>query len=373
MITIPTTATTERLLSAEGGPRVSLYMPTHRAGAEIWQDPIRFKNLIRHALEQLRALEESGVTQSQTQELTKRLDLLQQDRSFWQHQGDGLAIFCAADTWEVFRLPSPLPEISIVGTRFHLKPLLMAMAEEQTFHVLALSQNEVRLFAGSASGLHEWGLDIDVDSISPPEMRKSLRGQATTAGARVTHAPEWDMKGQLTDYCRKVDRIIAPHVKPHEPVVLAAVDYLAAIYREVSTVPHLAEHSIGGNPETTDIDHLHAAAMPIARKFFEGTREALASHYFERQREGKALQEPAAAVEAARQGRLDTVFVPIGVHVWGHIDPSGGVVLSGRQGPQDEDLLNRVLIDTWKAGGRVFAMPPDKIPGGGTMAATTRY
>ncbi|MEQ1948932.1 MAG: hypothetical protein ABL995_17205 [Bryobacteraceae bacterium] len=373
MITTPTTATAERLLSADGGPRISLYMPTHRAGADIWQDPIRCKNLIRQAHEQLQALETEGASRSQADELMNRLDELQQDRLFWQHQGDGLAVFCAADTWEVFRLPNTLPEISIVGPRFHLKPLLMAMAEEQPFHVLALSQNAVKLFMGSASGLHEVDLALDIDVISPPEMRKSLRGQATTAGARVTHALERDQKGQLADYCRKVDRVIAPHVKAHEPVVLAAVDYLGAIYREVSTLPNLAHDTIGGNPETTHVDQLHAAALPIARRLFDGARTEFENRYFDRQREGKALDEPAAAVQAARQGRVETVFVPIGVHVWGHINSSGDVVLSDRQGPQDEDLLNRVLIDTWKTGGRVFAVAPNTIPGGRMLAATTRF
>ena len=36
------------LIEREGGPCVSLFMPTHRAGAETQQDPIRFRNLLRN-------------------------------------------------------------------------------------------------------------------------------------------------------------------------------------------------------------------------------------------------------------------------------------------------------------------------------------
>lgn len=373
MITFPTTETAERLLSADGGPRISLYMPTHRAGADIWQDPIRCKNLIRQAQEQLRILEAEGVSRSQAEALTNRLDELQQDRLFWQHQGDGLAVFCAADTWEVFRLPNTLPELCIVGSRFHLKPLLMARAGDQTFHVLALSQNSVKLYSGSASGLHEMDLALEVSAISPPESRKSLRGQATTAGARVTHAMEWDQKSLLAEYCRKIDHAIAPRLGAHEPLILAAVDYLATIYREVSRTPNIAEQCLSGNPETTPIEQMHQEALPIARRFHERARSVFEERFLERQHEGKTVNDALEAVRAARCGRLDTVFVPIGVHVWGHFSSSGDVILSDRHGPQDEDLLNRVLIDTWKSGGRVFAVPPNMVPGGRIVAATTRF
>ena len=43
----------EPLLEANEEWLVSLYMPTHRGGAEIEQDPIRWKNLLRTAEERL--------------------------------------------------------------------------------------------------------------------------------------------------------------------------------------------------------------------------------------------------------------------------------------------------------------------------------
>ena len=37
------------LLADTGRLRVSMFLPTHRAGAEIQQDPIRLKNLLKQA------------------------------------------------------------------------------------------------------------------------------------------------------------------------------------------------------------------------------------------------------------------------------------------------------------------------------------
>jgi hypothetical protein len=55
-------------LGRHSGWCVSLFMPTHRAGREMEQDPIRFKNLRREAEESLTA---KGLRSSEVQELLK--------------------------------------------------------------------------------------------------------------------------------------------------------------------------------------------------------------------------------------------------------------------------------------------------------------
>jgi len=47
---------------------VSLYMPTHRAGRETEQDPIRYKDLLREAEERLMA---NGLRSPEVQEMLK--------------------------------------------------------------------------------------------------------------------------------------------------------------------------------------------------------------------------------------------------------------------------------------------------------------
>ena len=46
----------ERLALQGVGPSVSLFLPTHRGGAEVQQAPIRLKNLLREATEALRPM-----------------------------------------------------------------------------------------------------------------------------------------------------------------------------------------------------------------------------------------------------------------------------------------------------------------------------
>ncbi len=111
------------LINQHQGLCVSIYMPTYQAGTEIQQNPIRFKNLIKQAGNQL---EEQGVRHTDALALLQPvIDLDKED--FWQHQNEGLAIFLADGELYYYRLPLQVDERVVVGDRFHIKPLLPAM------------------------------------------------------------------------------------------------------------------------------------------------------------------------------------------------------------------------------------------------------
>ena len=78
------------LIEASESPCVSLFLPTHRAGPEIQQDPIRLKNLLRQAEEGLAA---RGLRDREIRDLLAPAEQLLPERPFWQNQSDGLALF----------------------------------------------------------------------------------------------------------------------------------------------------------------------------------------------------------------------------------------------------------------------------------------
>jgi hypothetical protein len=72
----------QRLALGRPGPCVSVFLPTHRAGREVEQAPIRLKTLLRQATDALTF-----------DRLLAPLRRLLDDRLFWQYQSDGLALF----------------------------------------------------------------------------------------------------------------------------------------------------------------------------------------------------------------------------------------------------------------------------------------
>ena len=109
----------EPLLRTAGGPCVSIFLPTFRAGGEKQQNPIRLKNVVRGIAERLE--EDWGMRSPDADKLLDPVKQLVDDNSFWLHQSDGLALFLSSDTFKSFRLPVQLNELAVVEKRFHLK------------------------------------------------------------------------------------------------------------------------------------------------------------------------------------------------------------------------------------------------------------
>jgi hypothetical protein len=86
----------ERLALQRAGPSVSLFLPTHRAGPEAEQAPIRLKNLLREATESLQA---DGVRPPMVDSVLAPLRRLVNDGLFWQYQSDGLALYSRPGWW----------------------------------------------------------------------------------------------------------------------------------------------------------------------------------------------------------------------------------------------------------------------------------
>ena len=122
--------------SAASGPTelVSLYLPTHRAGREVTQDPVLFRRLVASAADE--------VTDG---ELLTAAARLVDDREFWSHGSGGLAVLAGAGGTTAIRLSDPTAEFTVVSDRFHLKPLVAALARRVEFDVLAISRHSVRL------------------------------------------------------------------------------------------------------------------------------------------------------------------------------------------------------------------------------------
>ena len=145
-----------KLVEAAHPVCLSIYQPAHRAGPDTrshaTQDLIRLKNLLRAAADRLTA---GGLRPRDAEDLLAPARRLLDDAVFWQYQSDGLAVFLAPGMTRTFRIPIRFEELVVVAPRFHVKPLLPLLTGDGLFYVLALSQNEVRLLAGTRNYMGE--------------------------------------------------------------------------------------------------------------------------------------------------------------------------------------------------------------------------
>jgi hypothetical protein len=367
---------------------VSLYMPTHRAGREQQQDPIRFKNLITRSQEKLL---EYGLRRPEVQDLMRPVEKLFTDEDFWQHQSDGLAVFLSPDTFQTYRVPSKFDELVVVANNFHIKPLLPLLSQDGHFYILALSMNEVRLFLGTRHTMDK----IDLGEI-PTNMQEALwmddpekhtdfhtgTGNTGSEGKRraVFHghgSKKAEEKTNILRYFQRIDKGINDSLEDKSiPMVLAGVDYLLPIYHEANTYAGLLKEGLDGNPEDVPEKELHKLAWELVQPIFTEDQKQAQEKFKQLDGQGSELASAnlKTVVKAANFGRVDTLFVPLGVQRWGRYDTQENkVTLDAKSAPENEDLLDFAAMHTLFNSGKVYAVHSDKLPGDGELAAILRY
>ena len=385
---ILTRAELEQLMRKEQQWCVSIYMPTHRTGAEAQQDPIRLKNLLREAEEHLSA---RGVGTRDVQKVIEPASRLLQDSYFWRHQSDGLAIFLSSNRVRRYRLPLNFEELVVVIDHFHIKPLLPLFTGDGQFYILALSQNDVRLLHGTRYSVSE----IDIGQVGG-SLAKALPSDDYQAGFQLhtsgsaggmagdgsatfhgTGGGGVSAKNDLRRYFHLVADGLTEFLQGDRvPLVLAGVDYLLPIYKEANTYPNLIDMVIKGNPDLLSADELHKSAWDIVGPLFQTAQEEAVAHY--QQLVGQASERVADTLEkivpAAYDGRVETLFVAAGVPQWGVFDPvTSEIELHDPIESGDEHLLDLAAVQTYLKGGIVYAVEPESVPGGTSAAAVLRY
>lgn len=376
----------QNLLQTPGSPCVSIYMPTIRAGAETQQNPIRLKNLLRRVQERL---VETGMKDTDAAELMTPVRELVDDQTFWQTQGDGVAIFRSPEVFKTFRLPATLDENAVVENRFHLKPLFSLMSGDGRFYILALSLKNVRLIAASRHSAQEVELPPDVPRSFNEAMgdltRRYSQFQAGTSAKTVARSPifhghgtgEDDLKAEIVQFFNLTDKALLKHMDRDAPVVLAGVEYLLPRYHETTEHPKVLEEGLTGNADGLSAEQLRDAAWEIVEPYFLEDRRRAAERYGDLSGTGRASSRYDEILPAAHDGRVDTLFVARGVRLWGSYDlQKREVHLEEDQTTQrnhSEDLLDLAAVQTFLNGGTVYAVPQQEVPDGQAMAAIFRY
>jgi len=374
-----------RLMEEHDGLCVSIYMPTHPIGSQNEGDPIRLKNLLRAAEDDLVA---AGMRAPEARQLLEPAQKLLTEGPFWLHTSNGLALFLSKAGMTAYRVPLELQELAVVTDRFHLKPLLAMLTGDGRFYLLALSQKAIRLFEGTRFSIRE--LDLEgipgniYEALRWDDPEKQLQHRVSEMGGKggpktvVFHGhASWvdESKTNILRYCNKIDKALSPFFADESaPLVLAGVDYLHPLYREANTYRYLLEDGVIGNPDDLSAKQLHELAWAIVEPHFLKEQELAVECYQQSKGTGLTTDRIEEAAPAAYDGRIDTLFVPLGVRRWGSFDPeSRQVVLHEERMPDDEDLMDYTAVMTLSRRGAVYVVEPAEIPDQKEMAALFRY
>jgi hypothetical protein len=365
---IPTRAQLDRLLASRNPASVSIYVPTDPVTANVGER-IELSNLAADAVVQLR---DAGVARSELGAIEEELADLVDYEEFWHYQARSLATFVTPESLMSFRLPNRLLSIVEVSDRFHVKPLFRAVTFPPVALVLALAQGSVRLFEVSP--------DAELAELRLPDM-PSDAASAAGRSSLADRAPVRRIQGsegrklRLRQYAHKVDQALRPFVGGLDvPLILAAAEPLASIFRSVNSYPRLALAGIDGNPERMPHAELAARARAVLDELYAQELRDTRELFARRRAEGRALIDVGEVARAATRGAVDTLLVDIDEVVPGSVDEqTGAVTFADGASTARYGVVDEIARRTWLAGGRVLAVRRDDVPDRASAAAILRY
>lgn len=377
------------LAQSIGFPRVSIYIPTHLSYPDIEQDPIRLSTALKEADQQLAA---AGVRRPEIDNLLAEARGRVPASMFWRYQDRGLAVLIEEGKTHFVKLPQSVPEIVVVSPRYHLRPMIRMFRNGEKFHVLAINRDTVRFFDGLEREIRE----VTVDGM-PTGIAEVMRhtdfdddlgfhardrgGPASGGGHGKFHAlgvsPEDYESVLLDNFLRDVAKAVDRHLaNSYSPLVLAAKSRIAGHLRKHISYRHLVDEAIQVDPVAVGEQGLHAEAWRIVEPIVRADREA-ARRRLRAQLEGApvaGVKDPQTLLREAIAGRVDCVFLSPDANIWGYFDEEYQVLrIDPHPSPENEDICNRLAIETLIRGGDVFTMPEDLRDRAGPVVGLFRY
>ncbi len=365
-IDLPNRTEIETLAAHRGAPAVSFYLRTTPLTEQAGADRIALKNLLREAVRQL---EDVGIDKREIWPIEEAVSALVEDDAFWEFQASSLAVFVTPQQVRSFRLPNRLTTMVEVSDRFHLQPLLRSVTFPHHAYVLAIGMGRVRL--------------IEVTADLPPREVK-VAGLPRDAGAVLGRRGHVERAGQgeaasenatLVRFARAVDQALRPVLKGESaPLIVAAAEPMASVFRAASRYPHVAPKAIVGSADDTADHVLAAEARAVLDTVYAGEMADLAARFAERAAHGRGTTDVAEAARAATFGAVDTLLADIDSMLSGHVDETDGkVAFDAAPDASNYGVVDEIARRVLRSGGRVVAARRGDIPGHGELAAILRF
>lgn len=351
---------------------VSIFIPTQRAGKEVLEEKNQ-KHLKSMWKEVRMKLQERGISSERINVIGEPIVKLMEDKNFWRHQSDGLAVFASEGIIRKYTLPINFEAFNYIGKEFYLKPLAPAFTENGRFYLLELQIFKVKFYEATRYSIGE----VDIEDLTPSRLEDRVgydyeekqRNHETSSmrGASVTHgydAANRDRKNEFLRFFRAVDKGLDTILHDEKvPLVIACQDYLFPIYQEATSYKNLYDQCVPGNPsDYKNMFELHEKAVEQLKPFFDKEREEKLKKYNELPRD-KTSTQITDIIPSVYEGKVDTLFLENREDIFGTFDEEKmSVEVHNEQREDSVSLMNLAAKKVIEQGGSVFLVESAFMP-----------
>lgn len=355
------------LATVSGYPCLTITLPTHRTSPDNRQDPIRLKNLVSEAANRL--TDELGKREVAT--VLGSLEALATDVDH-ENNLDGMALFVNTDGARMHRVPFTLPERVVVDDTFFVRDLIYAFNRSPRYWVLALSDNETRLFDAVRDDLEELRPGTPFPMANPG-----------VGGGRTVPKDLTINFSQLRDehsriFFRNVDQALGSFLAGDPlPLAIVGVDRNIAFFREVTSHGGHIVATLTGNHDQTSAHDLGKLVWPLVRESLDTRRTAIFSELNAAVGGQRSASTIGEVWRFAHEGRGATLVVEENYHEPAIIDAATGQL---QLAPEDttapevlDDAVDEVIVAVLEKGGRVVFVDDGTLTKHSRIALILRY
>lgn len=371
------------IFNEKEGPFLSLYQPTYRDPSHAEENRIRFKNLLK----QLEASLKKKFPDSDVDPIMKPFYEIREDRSFWDHTKDGLAVFATPKHTVVFKTQSPVKEIAMVGkTSFHTKPMIRLLETQDEYHVLAIGREKFELYDCVKDVCDRVEIDSEIPTTKEEAIGTFEEDPTLNYGAYQGDGPtpgfhgHDDIKGVLEKdierFFRHADKVVYDNYsKPTEkPLILCTLPEYQSFFQENSRNTQLVKEGVKRSENMIDAKRLGREAWAIFKPKYEARINELINSYNNASTKGLGSDNLEAIAENIIKGNIETILVESEKTVPGRIDRDSGRIIKGEPDhPDYDDVLDDIAQLVQKQGGEVHVLDADKMPTNKGLAAIYRF
>lgn len=353
----PAAPTQERVreLAAQQGTCLTVYLPPHRPATP----GTTARTAVRAAMQTAGArLRERGIRGPDIEELLRPLVDLAAQEEFERGHAESWAIFRSASTLEYLRAPAMWNEQVVTGERFLVLPVLAWLGRQRECLLLAVTHKGVRLYRFEDGRLEAIALPPAVPALFDEERMRNAaeHGAGRSAGVHFGVTATADRAHRMyRDYFAEVGRGLRPFLeKEGLPLVLAGAKETVSGYREAAGEAHLVAESLELSPDGGFSERDLETRLTALLDGLPLSAEVRAAERVRSLGPRKSARDLDGALKAAAEGRVAELFL---------IEPA----------PETALAANQAAVDTLTHGGEVWVVPPERMPGRGSVIAELRY
>lgn len=354
---------------------ISIYLPMFKKGMEQNQEmgPATLKS---HINELEKALHTYGLKDPEIKAYLNPLYSLVENRELWRNPSDGLAIFLEKESgMQYFQLPVSFNPVNYLSDHFYMLPLFPLYQQNGAFFILALSRDYVRLYKADRYSLEDLNLEIHApkqleEVVGYDYEQKTLQfrtGQGGYHGTFHGHGEgKDDAKPELIKFFKEIDKAVRELLGDSQaPLIVAGVARWHSLYKEVNSYPNLYEEALWGDPEFKDINVLHQEAWESIAPYFKAQLNTKIGAYRNQEHLPITSNQLSDIIPAAINGRIDTLFMEKGTDQYGTYTGKRCLILDSEKTEKNSSLFNKVALDTFLKGGKVFMLNQEDMPNSG--------